>query len=201
VLSGEEEAQWIYTGVAHALQPLPDTVTLVDIGGGSTEIIGKTTENKPVFRSVTVGCVTLTERFLKHDPPDSDELGTARRYLEETFKPFKAALPAVPERLIGVGGTVTTAAAIFRGLNRYDPSLVHGTVLALSDIRRLIDRLSLLPLGERKRAMGIDEERADIFIGGLLILTTFMKLLEASSVQVSDRGILYGAIIEGLRYP
>ena len=195
ILSGEEEAEWIHRGVASAVgEPLKDTL-VIDIGGGSTEFISTGGCARPYFKSISLGCVRLTERFLCSDPPRETEVTALRDFIARTLSEGIPEITASGKRLIGAGGTITTAAALALKLDRYDPDNIHGSTLTLASVVSLFTRLAGMPLKKRKRVPGLEEKRADIIPGGLLILWGIMEFCGARDITVSDQGILYGALL------
>ncbi len=171
ILTGEEEARASFDGACWALEqtghaPL-GPLTVVDIGGGSTEIATRTTPNNDVLvSSLPVGAVGMTERFFKHDPPTAEEISACRTAVRLEFD-------VEPERssdaqLVFVGGTADTAA---RMLNAYDAaSDVHVAALRRADLEDLFRLTVSLPIEQRKQLHGLPEFRADIMPAGLIIL-------------------------------
>ena len=188
LLSGEEEADLTLRGVG----AVDDETIVIDIGGGSTELIAA---NGRV--STELGSVRLTERFLESDPPDDGELeqlaGAIRSVLEEHD------LSAV--RGIGVAGTVTSLAALDLGLVEYDPDRVHGHRLGLDAVRVQLERLAALPLAERREVPGLEPERAPVIVAGAAILLEAMRHLGLSEIEVSERDLLDGAALEAAALP
>ncbi|MFZ5646246.1 MAG: Ppx/GppA family phosphatase [Bacillota bacterium] len=185
VLYGPEEAYMSYLGVtAEFGGDLPSTV-IVDIGGGSTEFTWKS-GGVISCRSVNAGAVRMTEG------------GHGDRVILDIMK---AALDEVkrdrPGHLIGVGGTVTTLAAIELGLKVYDRALVHGYTLTRAGIFRLLDMLVKAGPEGRKRIPGLQPARADIIVSGVRILLLIVEYLELKEIRVSEADLMYGLAIEG----
>ena len=150
----------------------------------------------PVPASLPLGCVRMTERFLASDPPAGAEMEALRRHASETLA--AGVPPSVPRpttRLVGAGGTITSAAALSLGLGTYAPERIHGFLLTIREIRRLADLLVSLPLARRWEIPGIEEKRADILPAGLMVLEAIMAFLSAAAITVSDEGILHGALL------
>lgn len=189
VLSGEEEAGLIFLGASSDL-PLssPDGV-LIDIGGGSTEIIIRRPGKPPSLMSLPLGCVRLREIF-----GGEDELSRAKIREFCHGKLAEAAVPETSAPLIGLGGTFTTLAAIERKLKVYRGEIVHGTRLGRGRIGEIMSMLCSLSLPRRKKVAGLEPSRADIIIPGILIAEALMNRLGAAEATVSDRGILYGLL-------
>jgi len=188
LLSGEEEADLTLRGVG----AVDNETIVIDIGGGSTELIAA---NGRV--STELGSVRLTERFLESDPPDDGELeqlaGAIRSVLEEHD------LSAM--RGIGVAGTVTSLAALDLGLVEYDPDRVHGHRLGLDAVRAQLERLAALPLAERREVPGLEPERAPVIVAGAAILLEAMRHLGLREIEVSERDLLDGAALEAAALP
>ncbi|MEX1139731.1 MAG: Ppx/GppA family phosphatase [Bacteroidota bacterium] len=191
ILTGREEAELTYSG---ALSEFPDDqvgeYAVLDIGGGSTEIITGTRSVVSAAVSLNIGCVRLTERFLKAAPPDPKSLQQCLARIRELIGSLPGIKPST--KLIGVAGTVTTLAAMDLRLPHYDPLRVSGHVLSLAVIQRFFDQLSIKSLDELKAVPQIHGGRADIILAGIIILLELMKEMGRDEVTVSDRGLRYG---------
>lgn len=198
LLSGEDEARATFLG---ALADLPeqDAVLVVDIGGGSTElIVGRAVPDKLV--SLDVGCVRMFEKYLHTDPPEAEELERLRAGVDAELTVAKAALDVPPgARLIGVAGTVTQLAALKTGLPVYDPDVTHHFVLSHGDVRMLAKRLNSLTYVQRKDVRGLEPGRADVIVAGAQILLAVMETFDAPEVLVSEKDILDGLVIQLLQ--
>jgi exopolyphosphatase / guanosine-5'-triphosphate,3'-diphosphate pyrophosphatase len=187
LLSGEEEADLTRRGVANG-RAVGDETVVLDVGGGSTELI---TARDRV--SLDLGCVRLTERHLRSDPP-------AREELEEAGRAVREALPDwSPRDAIGVAGTVTTLAAL--ELGEYDPEQTHGYRLSRGSVERQLERLASLPLAERRELPGLEPERAPVIVAGALIVREFLDRYGLDGLEVSERDLLHGAAIEAAELP
>lgn len=195
VISGLREAQLVLRGVSgtQAGAALEPGTVVIDVGGGSTELIAIGAEGalRPPL-SLDLGSVRLTERYLRHDPPTADELAQLRHELRCALTPITADLPSPPARLIGVAGTVTTLAAIALGLDSYDGSRVDGVHLTLAQIDALAQRLARLPLEQRRTLPGLPAQRADVIVAGAILVAELLRQLRAESCAVSDRGVRWG---------
>lgn len=192
IITGVEEAKYICEGALSTLQVAGKPVLIADSGGGSTELILARPDEKPVLRSVAAGAVHLTERFIRHDPPLEDELSSALAHAREVLANAYSGLPSGSEELIGLGGTITTIPPIIMEMETYDASRVHNYVVTIEHVQSVLQRLASLPLRERKKVKGLEPARADIIIGGLLILRALLEVSDFEKVRVSDRGILFG---------
>jgi exopolyphosphatase / guanosine-5'-triphosphate,3'-diphosphate pyrophosphatase len=195
LLDGAEEAAMMLRGVSSGRSsPLRDTL-LVDIGGGSTELVVSANGSVPQAASVDIGCVRVTERFLASDPPTRDELAAAAAQVRELV-PVRPASAA-----IGVAGTVTTLATLDLGLAEYDRALTHGHRVALEAVGRELERLAGMTLDERLRVPGIEPGRATVIVGGLLILREILASYGLDEIEVSEHDILHGAALAAAELP
>ena len=194
VISGDEEAALSFTGAVRGLDarvaPAPRLV--VDIGGGSTEfVIGDSVPDGAI--SVDIGCVRMTERHLRSDPPTSAEVRSAVRDIDEAVDRAARAVPVGQARsLIGVAGTVTTVAAIALGLPAYDPAVLHGSVISAAQVEEVTAGLLAMPRAQRAALPVMHPGRVDVIAGGALVLRAIMRATGQTSVVVSEHDILDG---------
>lgn len=200
LLSGEQEARATFLGAVSDLGP-PAPVLVVDIGGGSTELIYGEGEPQRLV-SMDIGCVRLFEKYLESDPPSSDELEALRAEVDELLESVKPDL-AVPRgaRLVGVAGTVTQLATLKAGIPVYDPDVTHHAVLSHGDIRSIVRRLETLTYAQRKRVKALEPGRADVIVAGAEILLGVLESFDAPEVLVSEKDILDGLVMELLEEP
>ncbi len=187
LLSGEEEAELTRRGVANGGAVGDETVVL-DVGGGSTELI---TAHDRV--SLDLGCVRLTERHLRSDPPAREELDAAARAVREALPDWS------PRDAIGVAGTVTSLAAL--ELGEYDPERIHGFRLSRESVERQLERLASLPLAERRELPGLEPERAPVIVAGALIVREVLDRYGLDGLEASERDILHGVALEAAALP
>jgi exopolyphosphatase/guanosine-5'-triphosphate,3'-diphosphate pyrophosphatase len=192
IIPGDLEAELSYEAAARDFGGPGVKLAMVDIGGGSTEIVQGEGDRLSFRRSLDVGAVRLTERWLATDPPASGELARLRDDLAAALAPVPAAVPGT--RLVGIAGTITTLCAIDLGVDGYDGRLVHGRELSLSTVRDLATRLGAMTLAERKRVPGLPEKRADTIVAGAEILAAVMARLGVDRLTVSDRGVRWGLL-------
>jgi exopolyphosphatase / guanosine-5'-triphosphate,3'-diphosphate pyrophosphatase len=193
VLDGEEEARLTYLGATSEHVPTQPTL-VVDIGGGSTELILGTGSEISFHASLQAGVVRHTERHIASDPPTAAELealATDVRGLIEAAAPGE--LRAAEG--IAVAGTPTSLAAIEMELVPYDPTRVHGHVLELPSIQRMFSRLASAPLSERVEIAGLHADRAPTIVAGVVILVETMRAFELARITVSEHDILYGTAL------
>ena len=193
VLDGEEEARATYFGATSESLPTEPTL-VVDIGGGSTELVVGTGREISFHDSLQAGVVRHTERCFSGDPPSASEmeaLATDVRGLIE------AAVGAGVEagQGIAVAGTPTSLAAVEMELEPYDPTRVHGHVLALPSIQRMLSSLASVPLAERVEIAGLHPDRAPTIVAGVVILIETMRAFGLEEIAVSEHDILYGTAL------
>ena len=196
-LSGEEEAVMTFTGAVAGMENTPERFTVIDIGGGSTEISMGNAAAVEESVSLDIGSVRLTERFFSALPPSEEEAETAKeivdRMLTENLEPFFAGR----EHVFGVAGTLTTIASVSSGLETFDPGNIHGYRLRYEQVRDLLNEFSSSSL-ERIMERGVPEGRADVITMGTLILHQFMRLLGVEEVTVSIQGLRFGLALREL---
>ncbi len=193
VLSGEDEAIWTYRGAISGLKDM-DRVTVVDIGGGSTEItLGE--QDRIVNRiSLDIGSVRLTERFFKHDPPTHPELEAAITFVEdELAKPQGFEFQG--STLICVAGTATSLAILDQGLKDFSIQAVTNYTLKLDNVYGLFRTLRSTPSSAILRISPVMQGRNDVITAGVLILREIMAHYKFGEMIVSERGVRYGIAI------
>ena len=215
VLTGDEEAVLSFTGATAELAagPDPGPFLVADIGGGSTEFVlglprgddppqtppalgGASRPPKPPWPrviSVNVGCVRMTERHLRGDPPAGQEVGAAVADIDAALDTVAAAVRARDARtLIGLAGSVTTVAAIALGLPAYDAARIHHARVAAADVRAVTRALLAQTRAERAALGVMHPGRADVIGGGALVLDRLMQRFGFTEVLVSEHDILDG---------
>jgi exopolyphosphatase/guanosine-5'-triphosphate,3'-diphosphate pyrophosphatase len=195
VASGDEEAQLSYDGATRSLPDVPSPVAVLDIGGGSTElIVGDAAERRVrAARSLDIGSVRLTERLMPSDPPGTEEVTAARRAVDaalDTLPSYGVHVGDAPT-LVGVAGTVTTVAALLLGLRTWDRDRVHHASFPVEDVHDLVERLLGLTVAERE-TLGVPQGRSDVIGAGALILDEVLRRSRAPVLTVSDSDILDG---------
>jgi exopolyphosphatase/guanosine-5'-triphosphate,3'-diphosphate pyrophosphatase len=194
IISGDTEAQLCYLAVAKGLQFDPAAkLLIVDIGGGSTELIRAepgAADRKLDVVSLQIGSVRLTERFVHHDPPSAHEAMDLRLTVNEELQRLE--WDFAPDFMVGIAGTVTTVCAMVLGLTAYDPKVVHSHRLAQDDVIATIAKLSSMPLAVRKQLPGLEPGRADVIFAGAAILERIMSHFHMNEVIVSDQGVRRG---------
>jgi len=196
VLSGKDEALFSFLGARGGISDLSKTA-IIDVGGGSTELsLGDSCLLNS--KSLPMGAVRFTDMYLRSDPPTSDELRKAQEAVDGLMTGFLRIYEKFSKgakvSVLGVGGTLTTLAAICQGLSFYDPVKIHGFHLLREDINRLFFKLSALTVDERKSVPGLPSDRADIIIAGALIVRRIVEKLHIVSIQVSEADLMEGYI-------
>jgi exopolyphosphatase/guanosine-5'-triphosphate,3'-diphosphate pyrophosphatase len=197
ILSGDEEANFTFLGATSERDPNDSTQTVViDIGGGSTEIVIGAGHHPNFHVSNRAGVVRQTERHLHRDPPTDPELEQTR---EDVRSVLRAGVPDdrrdAVEHAIAVAGTATSLAAIAQKLDPYDPDKVHGYVLSREECEAILGRLASLPLAERREVPGLHPDRAPTIVAGVVILIEVLSLFDLQRVEVSEHDILRGAAL------
>jgi exopolyphosphatase/guanosine-5'-triphosphate,3'-diphosphate pyrophosphatase len=193
ILDGEEEAHLTYLGATSEAPP-SDPTLVIDIGGGSTELIVGSGDDITFHDSLQIGVVRHSERHVTSDPPTAGELealaGDVRTQIEQSIG---AGVEA--HQGIAVAGTPTSLAAVELELEPYDPSRVHGHVLVLPSIQRMLSRLASAPLAERVQIPGLHPDRAPTIVAGVVVLVEAMRAFDLTEITVSEHDILYGTAI------
>ena len=207
IISGQREARLTFTGATFG--GCGDATLVVDIGGGSTELIlGSACDGGlhgpaeiEVARSIDIGARRLTELFLASDPPTAREMDLAAGWVADELRPFFSTLKTRPREMVAVAGTATSLAAIDLALDPYDPERVHGYRIGGHALLDILQQLSELPLAERRQVKGLEPERAGVIVGGALILQSVLAYAGLPSTLVSEHDILYGMVLEPAAEP
>jgi exopolyphosphatase / guanosine-5'-triphosphate,3'-diphosphate pyrophosphatase len=195
-LSGDEEARLTSLG-ATVTRAGDDTVLVIDIGGGSTELVVGSGADLVFHISTQVGVVRHSERYLHTDPPTADELAAL---MEDARGVFEAAVPegvrSRPVVGIGVGGTATQLASIDLELVEHDRDRIEGHAVSRERLEELRDRLAALPLAERRDVTGLDPARAPTIVAGATILREVLGAFALDGFEASERDILWGVALD-----
>ena len=201
VISGEREAGLSFLGGTRGLpRDVPPPYLVLDIGGGSTELVmGREPGDAEHSISTQMGSVRLTERFIRSDPPEQQELTTLRLAVDEVLDEAEAQVPlGDAHTLVAVAGTATTLQAIALGLDHYDPEAIHRTWLSLAEAERVLDALVAMDAAERAALPVMAPGRGDVIVAGGLILTAVMRRFGFDRALVSETDILDGLAFEML---
>ena len=193
VLSGDDEALWTYRGGVSGV-PGPDRFTVIDVGGGSTEIITGSRENIANRISLDIGSVRLTERCLRHDPPTDGELEGAIELTENQIA-RASRFPFAASTLVGVAGTATSLAVLAQGLKSFDLASVTNYMITRDTVETLFRSLRRTPSARIRDLSAAMEGRSDVIVAGTLIVREIMAHFKFGSMIVSERGVRYGIAI------
>jgi exopolyphosphatase/guanosine-5'-triphosphate,3'-diphosphate pyrophosphatase len=201
VLSGAEEARYSFVAVCAGLDLKGAEVLAVDVGGGSTELIWGKDEAPSAWVTTQLGSVRLTERHVRGDPPRDQECRQLVSYVDSELARNCAGLRAshAPQAAVGIAGTFTTLAAVAQGLKIYSPSAVHGSSLALTEVRRLIELFKSRTAAQRREIPGLEPGRADVIVAGSVLVERIMEFFSLERILISDQGVRYGILYERLR--
>ena len=195
VISGEKEAHLAYMACKEIADKNMAEFAVIDIGGGSTEIIIGNGNNMDQKLSLNVGAVRLTEMFVRHDPVSESELEQIAVHIEKQIDEMGLSdLSGL--QLIGTGGTIKSLGTISIDQDYSNESIVNGKVIKRLEIERLFDRLKLLSIEEKKKLTGLNPKRADVITAGIYILLTIMKRFNIDQIKISTQGVLEGFVAE-----
>jgi len=201
LLSGHDEALMMFRGVTSG-RTLEHGTVIVDVGGGSTELVAGGRDGVRWHDSLDIGSVRITERFLHSDPPTQNELDdataavralVAERVPNEISRDISSA--------IGVAGTITSLGALALGLEEYDRDRVHGFELTAEALEEQLGRLASVPLEERRELRPLDPDRAPVIVGGAVIAREVLAYFELDKLEISERDILDGAALAAAELP
>jgi len=178
VITGDEEAGLSYLGAVADLDPEEGPFLVTDLGGGSTEFVLGTGTDVEAARSMDIGCVRLTERFIHSDPPKKDEIAEAEAFAREAIKEAFSAVPVEKAKTwIGVAGTVTTLSALVQGLEVYNSDVIHLSRITLDNVREITDRILSMTHDERASLGPMHPGRVDVICGGAVVLRAIAEEL------------------------
>ena len=200
IIAGTEEGRLAYSGALSHLPAHQGITLVVDIGGGSTEImIGEQTLHHAV--SFPVGTVVLTESHLHHDPPRPEELtnaiGFVTDFMDDLIRDHPEVLNAT--RVVGVAGSIVTIAAVEIGLQEFDANALHGARMTRENVEEVFRTLATETLADRKFNPGLPADRADVIVGGCCVLVGVMRKLRIPEIMVSVNNLLDGLVRDELK--
>lgn len=195
ILSGQEEAKLMYRGAKSVLTELNDSATVIDIGGGSTEIAVGSDKGLGDHHSFDMGSVRFTERYLSGNPPTEKQVEACREAIRQMLSKRFFQING-QSTLIGIAGTVTSIASIDAGLQSYQPKKLNGYDMPLDAVSNHVNRMAGHSSEELlEQHPNILKGRAEVLLGGLLILETFMNYYNIQTVTISTGGIRHGALL------
>ena len=196
VISGETEARLSFIGALSRVTPEGEPVLVMDIGGGSTELItGSAAGEMRSAISLDIGSVRVTERFLKKNPAADDDLARATEYVDDLLAESGVDFASIGT-WIGVAGTATTLAGVYLELEHYDRERVHGAVIPLPALQELLYRLARMTVGEIRALPSMHPGRADVITGGALVEARIAARLQVKDLIVSESDILDGIALQ-----
>jgi exopolyphosphatase/guanosine-5'-triphosphate,3'-diphosphate pyrophosphatase len=204
VISGEEEARLTLVGVSRTLEgseglqgDVLESAIVIDIGGGSTEIIMTHPARAATMASLPLGAVYLTDRYIKSDPPKPAEIALLRHAVRDNLEQCGSMMiPGPAKTLVGTAGTITTLAAMDLRLAEYDPGKINGHVLARETVNAIVQQLSVSTLKERRSLPGLEPGREDIILAGAVVTGEIMERFGFSTMIVSDWGLREGIVLD-----
>jgi len=194
IISGEKEAELSYLAALNSLDIKENEFIIFDVGRGSTEFIF-VKDNKIIKKiSSNIGAVQLTEKFLASNPVKNEELDNMLAYIKKNLK--KNNFPENIDKLIGIGGTVTTLGAVNKKLEKYAPDIIHSLHLRLEEVQRQVDLYLIKNIKERRKILGLHPERADIILAGACVVNEIMKKSEIHKLTICEKGIRHGLLYD-----
>jgi exopolyphosphatase/guanosine-5'-triphosphate,3'-diphosphate pyrophosphatase len=197
IISGEEEAELGLKGVMSEIENPEESVLVIDIGGGSTELVLGSKDKIDYSISIPAGAVRMTEQFVSGNPISAADAANMKNKLNELFRePLEYLSKKRVDKVIAIGGTATTIAAIFHSLSIYDPEIVHNTVINSAAIADTFIRLKDMTIQKRWEVKGLQKERADVIPAGIYILQHIIEGLKKDSLIISENDNLEGIIMK-----
>jgi exopolyphosphatase / guanosine-5'-triphosphate,3'-diphosphate pyrophosphatase len=199
LLSGDEEALMTFAGVFAGREAAEGTL-VVDVGGGSTELVLGGPDGVAWHISLALGCVRLTERFLASDPPTPGELEACRNHVRALLAEHVPE-ETRPSHAVGVAGTVTTLATLSLELDEENPALVHGHTMSTGWIGAEAERLAALPVAAIRESRGIHPDRAPVIVAGTVVVAETLRHFGLSELEVSEQDLMHGAALAAVALP
>lgn len=195
LLSGDEEGRLSFAGATAELDPFDGPFLVVDIGGGSTELVVGSSAAE-AGKSLQIGCVRITEQFLHSDPPQPEELANAVGYVRDELEELRREIPSLDggRVMVGLAGTVSAVAAIEQGLADYDRDKIHHFTLTKAAAEDVFRTVATEKLADRIHNPGLERERADVIVGGAIVLVAVMRVFGFKECLVSESDILDGLV-------
>lgn len=196
IIDGKEEARLSYYGTIFPFINQNKKNTIIDIGGGSTEIIKGIDFGIDYSKSFKIGVVSLTEMFFRNYPPSDQQIEEAKLYLNNAFKELKSSINT-NSTLLAVAGTPTTLACIKHNIKEYNENIIDESILNLDEINNICSKLSLMNPGQIFQKYGdVVKGREDVLLAGTLILKTILEITHNNKIIVSTKGLRYGVLID-----
>ena len=192
IITGEEEARLTWLGALGGLNVANESCLVIDLGGGSTELVFGRNGEVTFRTSMEVGSVRLTEKFLLEERHQPEELARLKNHLKTELKVLE--LDSTPTHVVGVAGTVTTLCATHAGLAQYEPEVVHGRPLTRDHLTDFEQQLLGTTQSERRAMIPLAPERADYLLAGVAILDQVLRTARCNQLITSNGGIRYGVL-------
>jgi exopolyphosphatase/guanosine-5'-triphosphate,3'-diphosphate pyrophosphatase len=199
VISGDEEAELTAASALSNFDMYGKRYAMVDIGGGSVEIVSACGNHVEEFYSLDLGAVVMTDRFLKSDPIALDELQKLQRHIRESLKKTFSGKKIIFDTIIGSGGTLTAIGCMVMQMRKDNYVSIHGYEVLRSEIVHLLAMLIHKDLKGRRTIPGLNQDRADIIVAGVVVIDELMRFLDANRVLVNERGIREGLLIRAVK--
>ena len=192
VIPGEEEAELAYLAVLSGISASVGRLVVCDVGGGSTEFIFGGEAGIDRRFSINLGAVKVSDEYLSSDPPSSEQVKAATSFVLDVLTANRVDAELPIDRLIGIGGTVTSMGSVKLKMERYDPDLIQGAALTRDDVEGLITLFRSMQLDDRRKIVGLQPKRAEVIIGGACIVRGIMECSGVAELTMSDRGLRHG---------
>lgn len=199
IISGEEEAELTAASALANFDMYGKRHVMVDIGGGSVEIVTASGNHVEEFYSLDLGAVVMTDRFIKKDPTNESELRKLQRHIRTSIKHSGATKKLSIDSLIGSGGTFTALGYMTRQMRKDNYVSIHGYEVLRADVIHLLAMLSRKDLKERQTVPGLNQDRADIIVAGLAVIDEIMDSFDVNRILINERGIREGLLIRAIK--
>jgi exopolyphosphatase/guanosine-5'-triphosphate,3'-diphosphate pyrophosphatase len=199
VISGEEEAELMAASALANFDMYGKRYVMVDIGGGSVEIVTAYGNHVEEFYSLDLGAVVMTDRFLTSDPITEGELRKLQRHIRESLKHTFAGKRISVDSLIGSGGTLTAVGCMAMQMRKDNYVSIHGSEVFRAEVVHLLAMLDHRDLKGRRTIAGLNQDRADIIVAGVVVIDELMRFFEANRVLINERGIREGLLIRAMK--
>lgn len=198
IICGEEESDLGFKGVLQGIDSDKDEDILVlDIGGGSTEFIVGNDNGIKFCKSENVGALRMTEKFITTDPIADEEFNSMTIFIEDTISSTIDKIKTMNiNKLVGIGGAITSLSAINQQLEVYSMEKIHNSVVTKKDLEKILQNLKNMTLNDKKNVKGLQPKRADIITAGVKILHIVMEKLEIDKIMISEYDNLEGLICQ-----
>ncbi len=199
VISGEEEAELTAASALANFDMYGKRYAMIDIGGGSVEIVTAYGNHVEQFYSLDLGAVVMTDRFIKSDPIDEEELRKLQRHIRESLKRTFTGKRIAVDTLIGSGGTLTALGCMAMQMRKENYVSIHGSEVLRAEVVHLLAMLTHKDLKGRRTIPGLNQDRADIIVAGMVLIDELMRYFDANRVLVNERGIREGLLIRAMK--